>query len=37
MGFFFQFGIFSYILSGAINRANKDAIKEHLKKVSSMI
>lgn len=37
LGYFFQFGIFSYIMLGIMNQANKQRIKEHLSKVSSIL
>ena len=37
MGFFYQFGIFSYIITAIINQGEKQRVKEHLKKVSQML
>jgi len=37
LGFFFQFGVFSYVMAGILNRNNKERIKEHLSKVSSIL
>jgi acyl-CoA hydrolase len=37
MGFFYQFGIFSYIMTAIINQGEKQRVKEHLKKVSQML
>lgn len=37
MGYFFQFGIFSYIMVGIMNQSSKQRIKDHLSKVSSIL
>jgi hypothetical protein len=37
MGFFYQFSIFSYILTAIINQSEKEAIKEHLKQISNIL
>jgi hypothetical protein len=37
LGYFFQFGIFSYIMIGIMNQSSKQRIKDHLSKVSSII
>lgn len=37
MGYFYQFGVFSYIMTAIINKSDKAEIKEHLKKVSNML
>ena len=34
MGFFYQFGIFSYIMTAIINKSEKQKVKEHLQKIS---
>lgn len=37
MGYFYQFSIFSYILTAIINQSEKQNIKEHLKKISNIL
>lgn len=37
LGYFFQFGVFSYIMIGIMNQSTKQRIKDHLSKVSSIL
>ena len=37
MGYFYQFGIFSYIMTAIINQSEKQKVKEHLQKISQML
>ena len=37
LGFFFQFGIFSYIMTAIIKQSTKAAVKEQLQKLSSVL
>lgn len=37
LGFFLQFGVFAYMISGVYNRRNKNLIKENLRKISTIV
>jgi len=37
MGYFYQFSIFSYILTAIINQSEKQRVKEHLKQISNIL
>ena len=37
MGFFYQFGIFAYIMTAIRQQSQKPIVKEHLKRVSAML
>ena len=37
MGFFYQFSIFSYILTAIVNQGEKQQIKEYLKSISNIL
>ena len=37
LGFFVQFGVFTYVLSGISNRKNKELIKEKLSSISGIL
>ena len=37
LGYFFQFGIFSYIMTAIINQTAKEIVKEQLEKISSIL
>ena len=37
MGYFYQFSIFSYILTAIINRSEKQQVKENLKHISNIL
>jgi hypothetical protein len=37
LGYFYQFGIFSYIMTAVINQAEKQAVKDHLRRISNML
>ena len=37
MGYFYQFAIFSYIMTAIRNQSEKERVKAHLKKISNML
>ena len=37
LGFFYQFGVFSYIMTAIINQTEKQKVKEHLKRISNIL
>jgi hypothetical protein len=37
LGFFFQFGTLSYIMTAIVNTSNKEAAKKQLESISSML
>lgn len=37
MGYFYQFAIFSYIMTAIRNQSEKERVKEHLQKISNML
>jgi len=37
MGYFYQFAVFSYIMTAIRNQSEKDKVKEHLKHISNML
>ena len=37
MGYFYQFAVFSYIMTAIRNQSEKEKVKEHLKMISNML
>ena len=37
MGYFYQFAIFSYIMTAIRNQSEKEKVKEQLKRISNML